>query len=806
MPPKKKTGPPRGGARPAAGRGSGPAPGGGRPLAGNAAASDAGVDIVFSKAKPRAKGHKQRGAGTVMSDPGSVERDGITVLSWQRLPSQLIQQHADRLHLKAPRYQAVKPSEPGLFCFQIIIPDRKNSAKDLSFLPTVSFSTMAQAKEHAALLALVKLQEDQPLERKLPEPYKTTWLQSVAEAKGEGQRPLARWEKAKKAREDKAALEEQAKIAAAQAKAASLGQLHAGDAEAEEELKKKSEAIRKAKEKPAAVVLKAHNEFMSKFDEKKSKEEKERKVKDAQRKKEAWARSNSDMKVMMNARLRRLLEEALGLTEERERHREGGAEHHGLTLDELDVCERAVLARIQGMGFPADDVLRAMAACPGEKTSEEDNLATKTTPIPAPTFTSSTVVSRRADTLLEWLCLHLAEHELPDGFDPRGKMLDVIRPGKKKPEATTTITTITTTTTTAVERGDDSGSTTQDLTTEAKILGVSSDPGAEAAAAAEYDTVIGALELRLLEYGFGYAEMENAVNKGAKRDVEEQVPQAAVAAAAEAAASGGKERYSNTPAALMLRPLGVLAAGLAAEVDFAELGVRGGGGGGNQTDDEAQEAVDEEVLSLEAIYGDDVVVSPHMPKGSHLLTFDLRTLASMPTETWLDVWILRAGAGQGGYPGEAAPIALVREGGRNVTTAAAAAAGLTHLRAAQVALARRAASLVGNTAVYDLLVWAIEELPGILSSQSDGPIAAAAGESAGAISSLVISSVSVSSSGGDHATRDKASTTGAAESPVAVTAKTTVSGRGVAGGLSGGSTMPLIRLAGASEPLFAPSS
>lgn len=46
----------------------------------------------------------------------------------------------------------------------------------------------------------------------------------------------------------------------------------------------------------------AHNEFMSKFDEKKSKEEKERKVKDAQRKKEAWARSNSDMKVKKQKR------------------------------------------------------------------------------------------------------------------------------------------------------------------------------------------------------------------------------------------------------------------------------------------------------------------------------------------------------------------------------------------------------------------------------------------------------------------------------------------------------------------------
>lgn len=54
-----------------------------------------------------------------------------------------------------------------------MIPDRKNSAKDLSFLPTMSFNTAAQGKEHAALLALLKLQEDQPLERKLPEPYKS---------------------------------------------------------------------------------------------------------------------------------------------------------------------------------------------------------------------------------------------------------------------------------------------------------------------------------------------------------------------------------------------------------------------------------------------------------------------------------------------------------------------------------------------------------------------------------------------------------------------------------------------------------
>lgn len=64
------------------------------------------------------------------------------------------------------------PRKQGLFRFRIVLPDRKNSAKDMAFCPTESFHTAAQGREHAALLALLKLQEDQPLERKLPEPYK----------------------------------------------------------------------------------------------------------------------------------------------------------------------------------------------------------------------------------------------------------------------------------------------------------------------------------------------------------------------------------------------------------------------------------------------------------------------------------------------------------------------------------------------------------------------------------------------------------------------------------------------------------
>ncbi|CAN0414881.1 unnamed protein product, partial [Ectocarpus sp. 12 AP-2014] len=186
---------------------------------------------------------------------------------------QLVQQHADRLQMKRPHFHPVQPSEPGLFRFRVVLPDRKNSSKDMAFCPTESFHTAAQGKEHAALLALLKLQGDQPLERKLPEPYKTTWLQSVAEMKGEDKRPLARWEKAKKAREDKA--KEEKEKQKAEAKPTLGDSLWGGSVEKEEEQKKKNEAIRRAAEGPAAVVLKADTKYVSRFEADKARADKE---------------------------------------------------------------------------------------------------------------------------------------------------------------------------------------------------------------------------------------------------------------------------------------------------------------------------------------------------------------------------------------------------------------------------------------------------------------------------------------------------------------------------------------------------
>lgn len=177
-----------------------------------------------------------------------------------------------------------------------------------------------------------------------------------------------------------------------------------------------------------------------------------------------------------------------------------------------------------------------------------------------------------------------------------------------------------------------------------------------------------------------------------------------------------------------------------------------------------------------------------------LLTFDLKALASMPTEAWLDVWILRAG-GAGGYPAEAAPVALVR-----APALRAAATGLSLLHAAQVALARRAASLTGNTSIYDLLVWALDELPGMLTVQtSSAPASGRPGRDKSAAVTVAISP----------------SPDALVVDSVASTTTTTMTGSAAAAATSptGGSSrrntdkqiiMP--RLPGASEPLWSSRS
>lgn len=94
----------------------------------------------------------------------------------------------------------------------------------------------------------------------------------------------------------------------------------------------------------------------------------------------------------------------------------------------------------------------------------------------------------------------------------------------------------------------------------------------------------------------------------------------------------------------------------------------------------------------------------------------------MSTEAWLDVWILQAG-GVGGYPIEASPICLIR--GPELPSQGLEAERVL-LLPAQRALARRASSLRGDPAIYDVLVWAIDELPSMLTIRGKGTAAVSA--------------------------------------------------------------------------------
>lgn len=183
---------------------------------------------------------------------------------------------------------------------------------------------------------------------------------------------------------------------------------------------------------------------------------------------------------------------------------------------------------------------------------------------------------KREDTLLEWLCLHLEEDELPKGFDPRGRMLDVIRPGEHVDGNTAASKD-------GVEVGRDGLSASSPSCEE--------DTGAEGG--------LGPLGKRLRSYGFGHAEVREAIAASVS----------AAGGASQEGLSAGDEDEESGLEARALAPLAILVRDLTHESDQGAV-VRGP----VQSLEEGQEAVDEEAMSLEAIYLDDVRISPDMPK------------------------------------------------------------------------------------------------------------------------------------------------------------------------------------------------
>lgn len=127
----------------------------------------------------KSRGHRQRGAGTVITaPPPRVTADGIVLAPHMRMPSVLLQEYCQREKRDRPIYRRQQKfgDDPNLYKFTVVLKDGKNAKKDLHFCPSEHVESEFAAKDFAALLALHHLQPTLPLERKLPEPFATTWI------------------------------------------------------------------------------------------------------------------------------------------------------------------------------------------------------------------------------------------------------------------------------------------------------------------------------------------------------------------------------------------------------------------------------------------------------------------------------------------------------------------------------------------------------------------------------------------------------------------------------------------------------
>ena len=139
------------------------------------------------------KGHKQRGAGSVLTSRSPVEtRSGIMKKDWQRLPTQLLSEWCQREKRPRPAYNRARSTsnrggggkkaeesneeeqeenyeeewkkyhpdymkkkevelEPTEFRQRVLLRDPKHNDRSLSFCPVQSSPTLELAREHAAL-------------------------------------------------------------------------------------------------------------------------------------------------------------------------------------------------------------------------------------------------------------------------------------------------------------------------------------------------------------------------------------------------------------------------------------------------------------------------------------------------------------------------------------------------------------------------------------------------------------------------------------------------------------------------------
>ncbi|KAI9912518.1 hypothetical protein PsorP6_006518 [Peronosclerospora sorghi] len=272
---------------------------------------------------------------------------------------QVLHEYCQRQKRPRPVYAAVESHGATSFRMRCVVRDAKDRRKDLSFCPEQAARSPDDAKHCAALLALYYVEPTRPLERVLPEPYRTLWRTLAASRPTTTQSTPV-------------------------------------------------DAVPEATQ-PLPTTLTMDRPFASQQALDAARRVRTHAHAQRTRAQEHKAQSQGLKAVTMSASCRALIETMLENVRARETLTTL-AEDPPVVVDDVrpdpDVrAEKKIVDHaLAQLGFPSSQMHQALDACPRRADEAVDDHVAR---------------------LLDWLCLHVPEHALPQRFNPQGTQLEV---------------------------------------------------------------------------------------------------------------------------------------------------------------------------------------------------------------------------------------------------------------------------------------------------------------------------------------------------------------------------------------------
>jgi ATP-dependent RNA helicase DHX57 len=380
------------------------------------------------------KGHKQKGGsgqtGDVAQQATTTQVGQTHVSQWQKLPSALLKEFCQKQKRPPPKFKQIlndNSKQQKVFKVRCIVPDAKDSDKDLILFPQHPVGNEEQAKEEAALLALMHVTPNLPHERKLPEPYRTTWLNAL-----QAQREQAKQTKSSNsngANNNSTSNNNNNNNGGANNKPSSANNAHTPTTTSTTNSKSKSNngdaslssssSSSRAGGASASTNLTMATRHVSAADRRKQRDAKTKERNTRLRRHEAIRMANRDHPVFMSANLRLQITRLLQGDDPQTIFLENPVDDEtaAAELETFESDRQAyVEERLHQEGFTKRQARTAFQNLSSKFKGDEDD---------------EDLWEGLYDECLQWLCVHLNEDQLPEGFDPREQTLEVVAHGNK---------------------------------------------------------------------------------------------------------------------------------------------------------------------------------------------------------------------------------------------------------------------------------------------------------------------------------------------------------------------------------------